>query len=579
MMFILGFSCISKITSGTSIFIFFIGDSLGSHCPNPPWSDAFNMKAEVTGYNVNDTFTVKVFFGDGTFASSNLWNTYINPSGMQILESWGDVGHTYFNTGHYDVTYIVTGPDGNADTLFVPSSVIIDTSCGSISSSIYVDENSNCVHDSNETNISYPIYIMNGPQRLYLISGGFANNMNYSLVLDSSIVSSGYIPTCPISAIHNFTLNGSYFYEFGVQCDSSFDFLANSSGYGFKPFNSPMIWTSVHNISCLSSSGSYIIELDPRMQFVGAFTSPDVVAGNTLTWNFSNLKYQFPPYYGYSYPSSPYENYFYVNLDPSVQLGDTLCYTMRVTPTIGDRDSLNNTITRCYVVKSSWDPNFKEVVPTGNGVTGNVLPGTEFTYTIHFQNTGNDTAARVYIIDTLDSDLDINSINILSTSHNLNFSILDGNVLKFDFPYIMLPDSGTNEPKSHGYVSYKSRPLSSSPNGTVIENRSHIYFDHNSPVMTNTTINTIDISLGTQSIKSKNLWCTLFTNAITEKLEINMKEELPARATIFDVTGKKVTEILLQGKKSEIDISRLSKGVYILHLDNNENSASFKFIK
>jgi uncharacterized repeat protein (TIGR01451 family) len=70
-------------------------------------------------------------------------------------------------------------------------------------------------------------------------------------------------------------------------------------------------------------------------------------------------------------------------------------------------------------VVNSYDPNMKEVYPV------NVLPGYDdwFTYTIHFQNTGNAPAFNIRLRDTLDANLDINSFEVRGYSHPANISI------------------------------------------------------------------------------------------------------------------------------------------------------------
>ena len=77
------------------------------------------------------------------------------------------------------------------------------------------------------------------------------------------------------------------------------------------------------------------------------------------------------------------------------------------------------------------------------------------TYTIRFQNTGNSVAYDIYILDTLDSDLDISSLQTIGSSHTMTTEILSNNVLKFKFNNTNLPDSNANEPLSHGYLIYK----------------------------------------------------------------------------------------------------------------------------
>jgi uncharacterized repeat protein (TIGR01451 family) len=143
------------------------------------------------------------------------------------------------------------------------------------------------------------------------------------------------------------------------------------------------------------------------------------------------------------------------------------------------------TVTRC-----SMDPNEKLVYPFRTA-TGNPTPmDNQLNYTINFQNTGNDTALTVTIYDTLDSNLDLNTLEIVGSSDPVITQYTPSGAMRFTFNNIMLPDSTTDEPGSHGFVQYRIRPLASLPDPTVVTNTSYIVFDYNEPVVTNTAINT-----------------------------------------------------------------------------------------
>jgi uncharacterized repeat protein (TIGR01451 family) len=130
----------------------------------------------------------------------------------------------------------------------------------------------------------------------------------------------------------------------------------------------------------------------------------------------------------------------------------------------------------------------KEVYPV------NVLPGYDdwFTYTIHFQNTGNAPAFNIRLRDTLDNNLDLSTFEMLGYSHPALVSINE-NVLTVRFNNIMLPDSTTDYQGSMGYFQYRIKPLSNLPLGTQIENTAYIYFDYNAPIVTNTTQNNFQV--------------------------------------------------------------------------------------
>ena len=77
----------------------------------------------------------------------------------------------------------------------------------------------------------------------------------------------------------------------------------------------------------------------------------------------------------------------------------------------------NNLNDQFAVVRSSYDPNFKEVAPKGKDTDGKIeLTEKEFRYVVHFENNGTAPAQKVVLVDTLDSDLDISTFRLLNNS-------------------------------------------------------------------------------------------------------------------------------------------------------------------
>ncbi|QQS30908.1 MAG: T9SS type A sorting domain-containing protein [Sphingobacteriales bacterium] len=142
-------------------------------------------------------------------------------------------------------------------------------------------------------------------------------------------------------------------------------------------------------------------------------------------------------------------------------------------------------------VNCAYDPNDKTVTPSGIGEQNYTLMDEELFYTIRFQNTGNDTAFYVRITDVLSSHLDHNSFRIINSSHDMQTYRYSNGLVEFHFHDIMLPDSTTNEPGSHGFVMFAVKPLPSLSDNTPVNNTADIYFDQNPPIITNTTLNTL----------------------------------------------------------------------------------------
>ncbi len=145
----------------------------------------------------------------------------------------------------------------------------------------------------------------------------------------------------------------------------------------------------------------------------------------------------------------------------------------------------------CQEIRVAFDPNDKLVVPSGVGEEHYVLSTDELEYTIRFQNTGNDTAFNIYILDTLSSLLDIHTFESGASSHDYEVEILGNNVVRWQFSDIYLPDSNVNEPASHGFVKFFISPIENIEQYSVIENNAAIYFDFNAPILTEETFVTI----------------------------------------------------------------------------------------
>ncbi len=159
--------------------------------------------------------------------------------------------------------------------------------------------------------------------------------------------------------------------------------------------------------------------------------------------------------------------------------------------TVPQDDRVLYTDIDCKQIMGSYDPNDKLVSPGGVGEEHFTTPEDEFEYTIRFQNVGNDTAFNVYILDTISQHLDVSTFVSGAASHPYEVQIIEGNIIRWDFPNILLVDSLTNEPDSHGFVKFNISQKPNNPDGTVIENIAGIYFDFNEPIITPLVFNTI----------------------------------------------------------------------------------------
>jgi uncharacterized repeat protein (TIGR01451 family) len=145
----------------------------------------------------------------------------------------------------------------------------------------------------------------------------------------------------------------------------------------------------------------------------------------------------------------------------------------------------------CRRNQGSYDPNEKLPLPTGRGPKHFIERNEDLEYTIHFQNTGTDTAFNIVVRDTLDAALDPSTLEMGASSHPYTWDLSGSGNLTVSFPNILLPDTLTNMTASQGYFSYKIKQKHNNLAGTSIKNRAGIYFDFNAPIITNQTFHTI----------------------------------------------------------------------------------------
>jgi uncharacterized repeat protein (TIGR01451 family) len=147
----------------------------------------------------------------------------------------------------------------------------------------------------------------------------------------------------------------------------------------------------------------------------------------------------------------------------------------------------------CQPILDSYDPNDKQVLPVGVTAQHYTPTGVPLHYRIRFQNTGNDDAYRVEVVDTLSADLDLRTLRVEAASHayRLRVSGQGQPVLTFTFDGIGLPPSSRNDAGSNGFVQFSIQPKANLAPKTLIENYADIFFDYNPPVRTLATANRI----------------------------------------------------------------------------------------
>lgn len=231
----------------------------------------------------------------------------------------------------------------------------------------------------------------------------------------------------------------------------------------------------------------------------------------------------------------------------------------------------------CLQVIGSFDPNDKTVIPAGIGADHYIRENDELEYRIRFQNTGNDTAFDVVIVDTLTNFLDPTTIVSGASSHPYAFKLLGNGIVRWTFANILLPDSTTNEPASHGFIKFKIKQKAGNVPGNRIENKVGIIFDFNEPVITNTAYSTVWQELVIAIKQNENTPVNtennfiVFPNPSSGIINFEAKNKTENwKLTIYDVLGKMVYSVDVSNEsKTSCDLNSFQKGMFFYKINSD----------
>lgn len=492
-----------------------------------------------------------------------------------FLWSTGDTTQTASNLapGIYSVT--VSDNGGCMRT----GSTYIYTSCYNIiQGRIINDFNGNCVLDSGETPLAFVPVIADGANDYYgntdaqgyytifAVAGTYTIHPYYytACVAPCNLQNASYTQTFP--TLGDTAANVNFYL---VQ--PPFDLYVYPSWNAFRPGFIQTVYLYYGNAGTDTVNGTLTFTYDSDLTFVSAANGGVHNATNhTVTWSFADIAPA--PYYSYYYYNYYYYNYVTADfLTPiATPIGTPITNTTNVSGPTSECDTLNNNFVITTFVTNSLDPNEKEVSPAGNIFDEDSV----LTYTIHFQNTGNDTAWFVVLKDTLSPNLEAASVQNISSSHTItDFKIEGEGILTWVFNPIYLVDSATNPEGSEGYVMFRIKKKNGLPIGTTISNKASIYFDYNEPVVTNTVTNTIADPNYIFETAADDIRVSAFPNPFKESTKI-VVDGLNSKFnfSLFDVTGRMVKKISsIENNQFELKRGELTSGVYFYKISAGEN--------
>ncbi len=520
--------------------------------------------------------SVKTYFGDGATATTAV-------SSAMLGGGYAAMSHSYANSGTYTIKQILFVGATAVDSVVYS---YVYAACNTFRLKLYYDGNSNCTQDSGDVTLSLPTLIsidsngitidtISSASGLYYNAYGSAGDVYAFRVIAAP---TAFHVTCPSTGIVYDTLSSTVFTtapkSIAMECGTSSVFdLRILTSVATTGINDQTGHIFVENQYCAPTAGTVTLHFSPKYPSLRyAMPAPASVTGNTATWNLGAIS---------STDGAPHGIYYCVGVTgASLTIGDTVRSSYSVSPVSGDADASNNNDNSTDTIRAACDPNNIAVSPAGCIASG--AGPTELQYTINFENTGNDTAHNIYVMDTLPDYVDVNSMRVVLASHEMYVSKMKWgvhNLLKFDFPNINLLDSSR-----HGFcdgtVIYTINTKPGLTLGTDIMNRAGIYFDVNAVVMTNEAHNVIGCPVAsvTSPIPSEGV-VTVYPNPASDLLNINADSQVYESYTITNSVGGTVLNNTINSSISQVNIKALPAGLYFVNLKGAGGNIVKKFVK
>jgi len=313
------------------------------------------------------------------------------------------------------------------------------------------------------------------------------------------------------------------------------------------------LFVNYQNYGTIPTNTTLTLQWDADQQWVGSSVTPTSLSGNTATWDLGTL-------------ALAAEGLLTVDLSTlaSVPLETPIEHLLTAGPVAGDEAPDDNVSVYSDVVVGSYDPNDKLLSPAAMSPAQLLDPTARIEYTVRFQNTGTFLAERVVILDTLPEGLILESIQFLASSHPNNW-YLTGGVLHVIHNNIMLPDSTSDEPNSHGFIRFSIKPEPTLANGATIANIAHIIFDFNEPIITPPAVFTVDVLASVNEVQ-RGTW-SLWPNPTRDLLRLTATDGALANqpCVVRDLTGRTILATNTDGG-GDLNVGVLAKGAYTMQI-------------
>lgn len=453
------------------------------------------------GFNFLKT-TSAVVPGLSSYMNKFTFDDLDSDSDLDLLFNGSDSTYVYINDGGMLFNHFVTFEsflydvgdldlDGDNDIIFYNQALKVLENVSSASQLYlfdlvsFIDYDQNGIQDAGEP--FFENYTVSLPS-LGVFQTAFNDTFSYAyldsgtydlaILLDTSL----WFPSDSLSRTITFnSISVDTIITIGVSPVNDLLFSSSVSGSWPRCGDTINHTISYQNIGGFADSVLVKYTLDSSSSFISSIPLPDFILGQEVYFSREDV-----------FPSELVQISIQVELTDSL---DSLINTLELFADTGQFLLVDSSFL-LEEIRCSYDPNDKQVFPS-YGDQLFVLAENELEYLIRFQNTGNDTAFYVEILDTLSDNLVLESFRIVAYSHQVEAQIdMASRELSFVFNDIVLTDTATSIAESEGFIRFAISPVPQIVIGDSIENTAHIIFDSNTPIITNTVISRIyDCSL------------------------------------------------------------------------------------
>ncbi len=530
----------------------------------------FNVDISAFGTNCDSIgfFMVEAFPSGGSGNYSYLWSD-------------GSTSSLLFGGSALSYSVIVTD---NVSGCTASASTPTTQNCNTISGTVYIDYNGNCIVDGNDIPFSqaYQVDLVDQLGGAFGLTDylTFSDNGQYSILnvaadtyyFDvSGTAISSFSQGCTNTSVVVDANNPHPIVNLFMMPDTTSPVqdlsISMHTLWNVSPGHTNKINVRYCNEGTINMNGSVEINFDMALNYNYSTPSEDVLdlVTNTATYNFTGLQV-----------GQCRNIYMNLTTPASLPIWTPVDYNATVYPISGDVTPANNIAYMFDTCSASWDPNDKSVYPEGNMT----VDQKDHSYHIEFQNEGNAFATLVIVKDDLDDNLDISTLKNVSATHNFVLTIENTDELVFTFNNIHLPPKDVDEPNSKGSIDFTISQKADLPLGTIIQNTAEIYFDFNEPIITNTTVNVIVEK--TTAIQELELLenVSIYPNPSDGVFHISLEDHNDLKAVeVYDVLAKKVFEANdLSGVKAIVNIKDVSNGIYLLKIITKNGIATERIV-